>query len=127
MNRISGSNETQLVKTFGTNQKFLETQKVETTLQDAFQDFFAGTFYKQMFESLRKMHSKPAYFHGGRAEEMFQSQMDQQVAENLARDQGGSFSDPMFSVFAQKFQFHFQATSSESKEKNSPSSQSPAS
>ena len=127
MNRISGSSGVQVIKTSGTNQKFPEIKKSETTLQQAFQDFFAGTFYKQMFQSLRKMHSKPAYFHGGRAEEVFQSQMDQQVAENLARDQGSSFSDPMFSVFARKFQFRDQQTSAETKENRSPSSQSPAS
>ena len=127
MNRISGNSDVQIIKTSGTNQKFPETQKLETTLQQAFQDFFAGTFYKQMFQSLRKMHSKPAYFHGGRAEEMFQSQMDQQVAEDLAREQGSSFSDPMFSVFAQKFQSRRQQTSTQTKEKSSPSSQSPVS
>ena len=127
MNRISGNSDAQIIKTSGTNQKIPETQKLEITLQQAFQDFFAGTFYKQMFQSLRKMHSKPAYFHGGRAEEVFQSQMDQEVAENLARDQGSSFSDPMFSVFARKFQFRDQQTSAETKENRSPSSQSPAS
>ena len=127
MNRISGSSDVQIIKTSGTNLKFSETQKEEITLRQAFQDFFAGTFYKQMFQSLRKMHSKPAYFHGGRAEEMFQSQMDQQVAENLARDQGSSFSDPMFSVFARKFQFRDQQTPAETKEKSSPTMQSRAS
>ena len=127
MNRISGTSDSPVMKTSETNQKFSGTQKLETTLHQAFQDFFAGTFYKQMFQSLRKMHSKPAYFHGGNAEEMFQSQMDQEVAENLARDQGSSFSDPMFSVFARKFQYLNQPTSAQSQEKNSPSSQSPAS
>ena len=127
MNRISGSSDVQTSRASETNQKFSDTQKVEITLQQAFQDFFAGTFYKQMFQSLRKMHSKPAYFHGGRAEEIFQSQMDQQVAENLAREQGGSFSDAMFSVFAQKFQFRHPQTSAETKEINSPSSQPTAS
>ena len=127
MNRIFGSSGVQIIKTSGTNQKFPETKIMEITLQQAFQDFFAGTFYKQMFQSLRKMHSKPAYFHGGRAEEVFQSQMDQEVAENLARDQGSSFSDPMFSVFARKFQYHQQQISAETKEKSSPTFQSRAS
>ncbi len=54
--------------------------------QSTFQDFAAGTFYKEMLKSLRKMHSKPAYFYGGHAEDIFQGQMDQQVAEDMAHN-----------------------------------------
>lgn len=65
-------------------------------LKSNFQDFTAGTFYKEMLKSLRKMHNKPAYMYGGHAEEVFQGQMDQQVAENLAHNQGSQISDPLF-------------------------------
>lgn len=68
-------------------------------LKEKFQDFVAGTFYKQMFKSLRKTHDKAAYINGGQAEEMFQNQLDQQVAEDLARDHGGSFADDLFEAF----------------------------
>eukprot|EP00913_Durusdinium_trenchii_P013352 g12533.t1 len=71
-------------------------------LRDAFQKFVAGTFYKQMMKSMRKMHDKPAYFHGGQAEEMFQSQMDQYVTEDLAAKHGAALSEPLFDVFATK-------------------------
>ena len=43
-----------------------------------------------MLKSLRKMHNKPAYFYGGHAEDIFQGQMDQQVAEDLAHSKAGS-------------------------------------
>ena len=69
------------------------------TTKEAFQDFVAGTFYKQMLKSLRQSHDKPAYFHGGQAEEMFRSQLDQQVAEDLARTQGAAFADPLYDSF----------------------------
>jgi Rod binding domain-containing protein len=69
-------------------------------VRQAFQDFVAGTFYQQMLKSLRKGHSKPEYFHGGSAEEIFQSQLDQQVAEDLAKQHGAAFADPMFEAFA---------------------------
>lgn len=68
-------------------------------LKQTFQDFVAGTFYKEMFKSLRKTHDKPAYLYGGQAEEMFQNQLDQQVAEDLASEHGGSFSDDLFEAF----------------------------
>ncbi len=72
-----------------------KTDKVRET----FQDFVAGTFYKQMFKALRSGQDKPAYLHGGAAEEMFQGQLDQQVAEDLARHHGAQFSDSMYDSF----------------------------
>src|SRR5580693_1582770 len=68
-------------------------------LKTNFQDFVAGTFYKEMLKSLHKMHGKPAYLDGGQAEKMFQGQLDQQMAENLARSHGGQFSDGLYQAF----------------------------
>ncbi|MFN0199414.1 MAG: rod-binding protein [Planctomycetaceae bacterium] len=77
------------------------TAKTDTTdkVRETFQDFVAGTFYKQMFKALRSGQDKPAYLHGGAAEEMFQAQLDQQVAEDLARQHGAQFSDSMYDSF----------------------------
>ncbi len=75
------------------------TQDGKSDLQTNFQDFVAGTFYKEMLKSLNKMHGKPAYFDGGQAEKMFQGQLDQQMAENLARSHGGQFSDGLYQAF----------------------------
>lgn len=74
----------------------------EAELRRTFQKFVAGTFYKQMLKSLRKMHGKPAYFHGGQAEEIFQAQMDQQVAEDLAESRGDALAAPFYESFAQQ-------------------------
>lgn len=71
-------------------------------LKEAFQDFVAGTFYKQMFKAFRSAQNKPAYFHGGQAEEMFQAQLDQQISEDLAKGQGSTFSDTLFSAFSRQ-------------------------
>jgi hypothetical protein len=68
-------------------------------LQTTFQDFAAGTFYKEMMKSLRKMHNKPAYVYGGQAEEIFQGQMSQHVAEDLAHNNGSQFAAPLFQGF----------------------------
>jgi Rod binding domain-containing protein len=77
------------------NQSPSSKEKLEST----FQDFAAGTFYKEMLKSLRKMHGKPAYFYGGHAEEIFQGQMDQHVAEELAHSKGSQFSAPLYKGF----------------------------
>jgi len=76
-----------------------QTPASKEKLKSTFQDFTAGTFYKEMLKSLRKMHNKPAYFYGGRAEEIFQGQMDQQVAETMAHSKGSQISDPLFKGF----------------------------
>lgn len=73
-----------------------------TTAKEAFQDFVSGTFFKEMMKSMRKMHDKPAYFHGGSAEDIFRAQMDEKVAEDLAREHGGAFADPLFESFASR-------------------------
>ena len=79
-----------------------DTDKMKST----FQDFTAGTFYKEMLKSLRKMHNKPAYMYGGRGEEIFQGQMDQEVAENLAHSKGSQISDPLFQGFLNRVGSH---------------------
>ncbi|QDT77417.1 rod-binding protein [Gimesia maris] len=71
-------------------------------LKEKFQEFVAGTFYQQMFKAMRSAQGKPAYFHGGQAEEMFQSQLDQQISQDLAKKDGGSFSDALFSSFSRQ-------------------------
>jgi Rod binding domain-containing protein len=68
-------------------------------LKTNFQDFVAGTFYKEMLKSLHKMHGKAAYFDGGQAEKIFQGQLDQQMAEDLARSHGSQFSDGLYEAF----------------------------
>ena len=45
---------------------------------------------------------KPAYFHGGRAEEIFQQQLDQVLAEKMAEASADTFAGPMFELFAMK-------------------------
>lgn len=68
-------------------------------LRDAFDRFVGETFYGQMIASMRKTAGKPAYLHGGRAEEIFQSQFDQTIAQQLAASNAHSFTGPMFRQF----------------------------
>jgi flagellar protein FlgJ len=71
-------------------------------LRDAFQSFVGETLFSQMLKSARKTQNKPAYFHGGRAEEMFQQQLDQVLAEKMAKTDGASYSNAMFELFTMK-------------------------
>jgi Rod binding domain-containing protein len=71
-------------------------------VREKFQDFSAGTFYKEMLKSLRSGQKHSKYFYGGQAEEIFRGQMDQQIAEDLARQHGGAFSNPLFEAYSRQ-------------------------
>jgi Rod binding protein len=65
-------------------------------LREQFTQFVGETFFGQMLKSLRAATDKPAYFHGGRAEEVFQGQLDQKLAEHLTEASAEQFAEPMF-------------------------------
>ena len=61
-----------------------------------FTQFVGEAFYGQMLKSMRATIGKPAYFHGGRAEEVFQGQLDQQMAQHLTETSAEKFTEPLF-------------------------------
>ena len=68
-------------------------------LRKAFDKFVGETFFGQLLRSMRKTVGKPAYFHGGRAEEIFQQQLDQVLVEKVTQSSADKFSGPMFELF----------------------------
>jgi flagellar protein FlgJ len=66
--------------------------------REAFDDFVGQTFYTQLLSQMRKTVDKPAYFHGGQGEEIFQGQLDQVLAEELSAATADQFSGPMFDL-----------------------------
>jgi len=68
-------------------------------LRSTFQDFVGQTLFGETLKAMRKTQSKPAYFHGGRAEEIFQQQLDQVLAEKLSRASADQLAGPMFELF----------------------------
>ena len=69
-------------------------------VREVFEEFVGQTFYGQMLSSMRKTLGKPAYFHGGRGEEVFQGQLDQILAERLSEASASQFTGPMFELFS---------------------------
>ena len=65
-------------------------------LKEKFTQFVGETFFGQMIKSMRSTVGKPAYFHGGQAEEAFQGQLDQKLAEHLTKASADKFSEPLF-------------------------------
>lgn len=71
----------------------------EDELQKSFQDFVGQTFFGQMIASMRSTQEDVPYFNGGRAEKIFQGQLDQVLSEELSNSSASTFSDPMFKLF----------------------------
>jgi len=71
----------------------------KSEVREAFDQFVGQTFFGQMLSTMRKTVGKPAYFHGGRAEEIFQSQLDQVLSEEMTNASADQFSGPMFELF----------------------------
>lgn len=67
--------------------------------REAFQSFVGQTMFGQMLAAMRKTVGKPAYFHGGRAEEVFRQQLDQVLAEKLSSATADQFAEPMYELF----------------------------
>ncbi len=76
-----------------------QAESGDNELRTAFDSFVGETFYSQMIKSMHKLHGKPAYFYGGRAEEAFQQQLDQTWSQQMSKATAHSFTGPMFDHF----------------------------
>lgn len=65
-------------------------------VQEKFRQFVGEMFFGQLMKAMRSTQEKPAYFHGGRAEEVFQGQMDQLMAEEMTEASADQIAEPMF-------------------------------
>lgn len=65
-------------------------------VHDTFRTFVGEAFFGQMIKSMRSTQGKPAYFHGGQAEEVFRGQLDQTLAQEMTEASSDQIADPMF-------------------------------
>lgn len=65
-------------------------------VRDAFRSFVGESFFGQMLKAMRTTVGKPAYFHGGRGEEVFRGQLDQTLSERMTEVSADQIADPMF-------------------------------
>jgi len=70
--------------------------------REAFTDFVGQTFFGELLKQMRASVDKPAFFHGGMGEDIFQSQLDQVLVERMTDASGSSFSGPMFDLLMAK-------------------------
>jgi hypothetical protein len=72
---------------------------VSDDLRKAFNDFVGQTFFSELIKSYRSTQQPAAYFNGGRAEKIFQGQLDQMFAEELSERSADKIAEPMFEQF----------------------------
>ena len=65
-------------------------------LKQAFTDFVGQTFFGEMMKQMRATLDKPAFFHGGMGEDIFQQQLDQIMVERISDSSAAKISDPMY-------------------------------
>ena len=71
----------------------------DSQLRKTFDEFIGQAFFGQMTAAMRKTVGKPAYFHGGRAEEIFRGQLDQALTQELTESSAAEISEPMYELF----------------------------
>lgn len=69
-------------------------------VRKAFVEFAGHSFFSQLISSMRKTVDKPAYFHGGRAETVFQGQLDDKLVDAMTESTADSIAGPMYELFA---------------------------
>jgi len=67
--------------------------------REAFDKFVGGTFYRQMLGEMQKSVGKPAFMHGGQAEETFRSELNSHLADKMAESSAQDFTGSMFELF----------------------------
>ena len=71
-----------------------------TSARAAFDSSIGEMMFTQMLSAMHKSQGKPAYFHGGQAEEMFRSQLDQTLAQQMTKTHASGFTDALYERFA---------------------------
>lgn len=68
-------------------------------MRQVFDQFVGETFYGQMLAAMRKTVGKPAYFHGGRGEEVFREQLDHVLAQEMTKRNASDLTGSMYQLF----------------------------
>jgi Rod binding domain-containing protein len=71
-----------------------------TEAKEKFQEILGELLFGQLLKSMRRTVDKPAYFHGGRAEEVFTQQLDQVLAQKMSQSAGDQFLGPMYELWS---------------------------
>ena len=60
--------------------------------------FIGQTLFGQMLKSMRATQEKNPYFHGGNAEEIYQSMLDMELTDQMTKATAKTLSEPMYKL-----------------------------
>ncbi len=70
----------------------------EKKFKELLHQFVGQVLFGQMLKSMRETQEKNPYFNGGRAEEIFQGQLDQVLTDKMTKATSKTLSDPMYKL-----------------------------
>jgi Rod binding domain-containing protein len=76
----------------------LQESDDDKRFREVLHQFVGQTLFGQMLKSMRATQEKNPYFHGGRAEEIFQSQLDMILTEKMTQASSKTLSEPMYQL-----------------------------
>ncbi len=75
-----------------------ELPEDEKKFKELLHQFVGQVLFGQMLKSMRATQEKNPYFNGGRAEEIFQGQLDQVLTDKMTKVTSTTLSDPMYKL-----------------------------
>ncbi len=78
------------------------TQQRNAKLRQMVNDFVGVTFFEPMLKTAHNSVLKGKYGHGGRGEEIFQGQLDAELAKDIGRGVRTSLADRLYHEFGGK-------------------------
>ena len=70
----------------------------EKQFRELLHQFIGQTLIGQMLKSMRATQEKNPYFHGGQAEEIYQSMLDMELTDQMTKATSKTLSEPMYKL-----------------------------
>jgi len=70
----------------------------EKQFREVLHQFIGQTLFGQMLKSMRATQEKNPYFHGGQAEEIYQSLLDMKLTDQMTKSTSKTLSEPMYKL-----------------------------
>jgi Rod binding domain-containing protein len=96
--RADGSEATRLDRMTELAEQEKPADGNDQRFRELLHQFVGQTLFGQMLKSMRATQEKNPYFNGGRAEEIFQSQLDMELTDQMTKATSKTLSEPMYKL-----------------------------
>ena len=74
------------------------TEANDKQFRELLHQFIGQTLFGQMLKSMRSTQEKNPFFHGGNAEDIYQSMLDMELTDQLTKATAKTLSEPMYKL-----------------------------